>query len=122
MNTPPIADFGHHELLIVKIHEKTIKVRGNLYEAARRFWAISPARAKDRPVLAMSLEDKTILEAYNVSGWHVIRTSTMKNGRVRDFYEFDGTPATAGSWLGGLVGKRVPSEYANGRAILRYVN
>ena len=38
------------------------------------------------------------------------------------FYEFDGTPVAAGSWLKGLIGNRVPPEYANGRAIFRYVN
>ena len=120
--TPPVADFGTNRLLIVKVHESTIRERGSLYEAARKFWAVSPVRAQDRPVLAMSLEDKTVLEAYRVTEWHVVRTTEMKNGRQKHDSEFTGTPADPGSWLGALVGKLVPDEYARDRAIVRYVN
>ena len=121
-STQPFADFSCQRLLIVRIHEKTIKERGSLYEAARRFWAVSPDRAEDRPVLAMSLEDRTILEAYNVDDWHVIKSKTTKNGSIRHYYEFDGKPADAESWLGKLVGKRVLPEYEKGQAVFRYVN
>ena len=121
---PPIADFGRTKLLLVKIHKATIKERGSLYEAARRFWAISAAtaRANDRPVLAVSLEDYTILEAYDVEEWNVKETRRMKNGRTRDFYEFTGRPADDHSFAGKLVGKRVPAEFVGGQQCVRYVN
>ena len=114
--------YGHNKFLIVKVHEKTIKERGSLYEAARRFWAISPANAQNRPVLAMSLEDRTILAAYNVEGWHAVKSTTMKNGRQKHFYEFDGSAADAESLLGHFVGRRVPADFSQGRTSFQYVN
>ncbi len=119
---PPIADFGNSKLLLVKIREWNIKKQGSLYEAARRLWAVSPARAENRPVLAVLLGNNTILEVYDVEEWHVGETRTMRNGQPRHFYEFSGHPVDSQSWAGKLVGKRIPAEFIGGQQCVRYVN
>ena len=70
----------------------------------------------------MSLEDNTILEAYDVEEWHVSKTTTMKNGQPKHFYEFSGQPADSHLWAGKFVGKRIPAEFIGGQQCVRYVN
>ena len=119
---PPTAKFGAQKLLIIKIREATINDRGSLYEATRRFWAVSPANAANRPVLAVTLEDNVIQEIYDVDEWHVKKTKTTKAGKSKYFYEFTGKPMSGDPWADALIGKRIPNRYVGGQNCVRYVN
>lgn len=119
---PQIAQFGAQKLLIVKIRTATIAQAGSLYEAARRFWAVSPGRAANRPVLAVTLEDNVIQEVYDVEEWHVKENRKTKTGMLKPFYEFTGTPMSGNPWADALIGKRIPASFIGGQNCVRYVN
>ena len=95
---PSTAKFGAQKLLIIKIWKITAKDRGSLYEAVRRNWAISTARAENRPVVAVTLDDNVIQEIYDVKEWHVKVVRQTKAGKPKDFYEFTGNPMSGDPW------------------------
>lgn len=119
---PPTAKLGAQKLLIIKIRNATIAQRGSLYEATRRFWAVSPGNAANRPVLAVTLEDNVIQEVYDVEEWHVKKTKKIKGGKLKSFYEFTGTPMSGDPWADALIGKRIPDRYIGCQNCVRYVN
>lgn len=118
----PTAKFGAQKLLIIKIWKITIRDRGSLYEAVRRNWAISPARAENRPVVAVTLDDNVIQEVFDVDEWHVKVVRQTKAGKSKDFYEFTGAPMSGDPWADALIGKRIPDRYIGGQNCVRYVN
>lgn len=119
---PPTAKLGGQEFLIIKIRSATINERGSLYEAVRRNWAVSTARAENRPVVAVTLDDNVIQEIYDVKEWHVKVVRQTKAGKSRDFYEFTGKPMSGDPWADALIGKRIPDRYIGGQNCVRYVN
>lgn len=119
---PLIAQFGSQKLLIIKTKQATIAKRGSLYEATRKFWAVSPGRAANRPVLAVTLEDNVIQEVYDVKEWHVKANRKTKPGALKPFYEFTGTPMSGNPWADALIGKRIPASFIGGQNCVRYVN
>ena len=121
--TPPAtAILGAQKLLIIKIRKATERERGSLYEATRKFWAVSPERAANRPVLAVTLEDNVIQEVYDVEEWHVKERRKTKTGSLKPFYEFSGKPMSGDPWANALIGKRIPDRYIGGQNCVRYVN
>lgn len=119
---PPTAKLGAQKLLIIKTKQATIVKRGSLYEATRKFWAVSPGHAANRPVLAVTLEDNVIQEVYDVVDWHVVKTAKAKSGRPHLFYEFTGTPMSGDPWADAMIGKRIPDRYIGCQNCVRYVN
>ena len=119
---PTVAQLGEQKLLIIKTKTAMISKRGSLYEATRRFWAVSPSHAANRPVLSVTLDDNVIQEVYDIADWHVIKTKKIKGGKLKSFYEFTGTPMSGDPWADALIGKRIPARYVGGQNCVRYVN
>lgn len=101
-----------HKLLYVKTKEATLRERGGLYESARKYWRVSPSRARKA--------DYVIAVIDNVCRG-VFRPETWKpcEGKDQGRWQFEGREVS-GAVAKGYVGKLVPENIRGGRYPVRY--
>ena len=88
--------------MIIKITQRVLDERGDIYEATRSAWHISPKNAKKHPYVLSSLYG-VVKAVYEVDEW---KKCDEREGR----WEFDGHPAPK-EISDIFVGRRIPDYY-----------
>ena len=88
--------------MIIKITQRVLDERGDIYEATRSAWHINPKNAKKHPYVLSSLYG-VVKAVYKVDEW---KKCDEREGR----WEFDGHPAPK-EISDIFVGRRIPDYY-----------
>lgn len=100
--TPQEYEEPKEKYIIVKTSDTTSKIRGDLYEATRKYWKVKLDKAKKYKYV-LSVIKGIVQEVYEVSEWY---ESPTKAPRI----EFTGEK-TDNKELQQLIGKRLPEKY-----------
>ncbi|MBD5399632.1 MAG: hypothetical protein K2M99_07485 [Treponemataceae bacterium] len=57
------------KVVMFRTHDDVVRTRGNLYEAARKWWRVSVSRALEAEYVFAVIDD-VVREVYQITGWH----------------------------------------------------
>lgn len=101
-----------HKLLYVKTKKDTLRERGGLYEAARKYWSLNPERAREADYVIAVIED-VCRGVFKPEKWE----RCVFEGKVRWQFEGRDVSGEAGKRY---VGRLIPEDKRGGQNPVRY--